>query len=317
MKKTVRSLMGVVMLGTMSLSQAAAPTTTAPVQPNVLKCTVKDTSTEGAVLLRAMSRFGDANAVKTLLVDKCVDISGRMASNPKLDHAAFLASSREVFNLYAKQGFDYTQKTTGRTFLMVSLEREKDEFRIDGDLKKMVEQAAKKYGITPSVPTKNPNETTLQELYVKGVPADNLLERDADKNNALHHAVSMGKGGLAQLIVRRQPDALTQKNALGLTPLMISSSGCGNPSLPAFYKSVGEEQWLKKFPVKDFENVALTPLQMHLLSGRDEVKSLVSPAKLQKEQEDLTQTLKKIPALQGILVKNIENSSICAHKNLK
>ena len=281
-------------------------------------CTVKDNSQEGAILLRVATRFGDLNAVKTLINDKCVDPSGKIASNPKLDHAAFLATTPEVFNFYAQQGFDYTKKADqGRTFLMISLEREKDDFKVDAGLKAMAERAAKKYGITPSVPTKAPNETAMQELYVKGVPAENLLERDVNKNSALHHVVSMGKGTLAQIIVKRQPEALFQKNAHGLTPLMISAVGCTSPSLTAFYKSIAQEQWLKSTPVKDFENVSFTPAQMHLLSGRADVKNYVSAAKITKEQEDLDQTFKKIPALHGILVKNIENSNICSQKNQK
>jgi hypothetical protein len=281
-------------------------------------CQTPDTSQAGAILLRAATHVGDAALAKNLIEEKCIAANGVIAGGPQ-DHAGFLATNAETFNLYAKHGFRSTSKTQeGKTFLMRHLFASKEKPVLDAWLKKQVLDAFDTYkisskGLIARIEDKkelNRQRETLLLAWIAGLDKEDLGAKDPDKNTAAHYAVQFGSEKVISAVQNKYPELFRQKNIYGFTPWAMAGA-CGAKS--EAIELIAEKNVMdfkKKTPVTGYEGVSLSPMQtMGLLNVN--VKKWTS---LQPDATDASEAQKlaeKHRAMMTLLNTNYEKAKLC------
>jgi hypothetical protein len=265
-------------------------------------CDKKDSSELAYGALTAASRFGSFGLVKHMVEKQCVDFN--LTKEMNSIGGPFAASTPEIFNYFASKGFDYTNtKKRGATFLMTSLQRDQDRgVNVSEDFYRNVKTAAKQFNFEIDMKEVKPNkdESKLQEMFVRGVPLEHFALRDKEGHGALHYATAFGRGNLAAIIAQRNPDLLTQRNRLGLTPIMMPYKDCdGTRDMEQFYKSVGSgalTKWQKLT-----SSVSISPAAFLILKGHDDVmKRVLSPKEMETAWSEAN-NLKNLPDVKWML----------------
>jgi hypothetical protein len=273
-------------------------------------CQSKDSSMEGATILRFATLFSDIGVAKALIDEKCVDINGFIPKSLNGAPAAYMSSTTDMVRFYLGRGVDFTKSygPLNRSFLMVSIVNSADFEKSknsegESKIREHIQKIGDKYKLKETTPWKQiPDPTQMQLLYVDSVNKSVLLDSDRQKNNVLHYAIAFGKGGLAKRLGEKQPELFEQKNAMGITPLMLPVAACDfsageKKAMNDFYAAADEKVWTQKVLLPYSPNgEKLSALQVRELLDEPTPKlPKVSPKAMAAEQERLA-SLRKLSA---------------------